>query len=162
VAEKATAVKAEEPTEARSVASMAESVAKMVEHIDMQQTRQVPIQKARIKTPWNPEGKKAHERPKLKGVRMQNGARLVEDRMSDEEIRAANQLTPGRYGPSRAWVVVKRKDGIDLRYPNKTVEDRMEFKNHAKNFLELCTKINDEAAARKAKRKAGIFDEDDE
>ncbi len=104
-----------------------------------------PAHLVKIRTPWNPEGKSASERPKLRRPTMQNGAPVREFQSSDEEIELWNKLRPGRFGPNRKYVVVVRPSdrAVDLRYVNKTIEDRMAIANDHKGrglvgLLELC------------------------
>jgi hypothetical protein len=128
---------------------------------DRKASKQVPIGKAKIRTPWNPSGNPRKVKLKFKQL-YQNGSRVNPDMMSEEEISLVNQLKPGRYN-KRKWEVVKRRDkSIDIRVPNKTLQQRMTLKGEAKDFAAIVQKIlleQEEQATRKAK---GLPDEDDD
>jgi hypothetical protein len=92
--------------------------------------------------------------------------RIVAERLTEDEIRAFNKLKPGRYGPpgsERKWVVVKRgDDSVDLRYPNKTIEERMELQKHAVGgIIGILNIVNEQYADRLDKRKRNIISEDE-
>jgi hypothetical protein len=155
-------------TEASNSAATLLVMQKMLENMDNGRVQQVPLAKARIITPWNPTGKKNHERLRLTRNTYQNGARVVAERLTEEEIAAFNKLKPGRYGVDRKLVVIKRNDGsIELRYPNRSIEERMEngklatAKDGTTGILGILEKVNDEYAVRLDKRKRGVVDEED-
>lgn len=152
-----------ETANSEAILALSQTMTRLVDGMDNSRVQQIPISKARIPTPWNPEGKKNHERAKLTRNTYQNGARVVAERLTEEEIRAFNKLKPGRYGKDRKWVVVKRADdSIELRYPNKTIEERMELgKVAVDGIISILTIINGEFEERKALRKKGIIPEDE-
>ena len=155
---------AAELSDSAAILGLTQTMNRMVESMDANRVQQVPLAKARIPTPWNPEGKKNHERPRLTRTTYQNGGRVVAERLTEDEIKAFNKLKPGRYGPGRAWVVVKRADdSIELRYPNKTIEERMELGKFAVGgIIGILNLVNAEYAERLDKRKRGIVNEDEE
>lgn len=112
--------------------------------------RQVPISKAKIKTPWNPEGKK--NRPELRRPTYLTGARLREILLSEDEINLLNQVKPGKYHGKR-WLVTERdgdKEGsaVDIYLPNKTQEDRLALKGDARDLKHVLEQIIAEQNAR--------------
>jgi hypothetical protein len=122
--------------------------------------RQLTVAEVKNDTPWNPEGL---PKIKLKCERFYMcGAPVKEDMLSNDEIAAINKLKPGRYN-KRKWEVLKFQDkSIDIRYPRVTVADRFDLKGDAPSLLAMLTKINDEYADKLAKKKAGIFEEEEE
>lgn len=98
--------------------------------------RQIPLAKARIRTPWNPTGDK--KIPKLSRVTRLNGFRLKESRLKNDEIRAFNKLKPGKYHRGK-WLVIASNDeegaAIDVYFPNKTAAHRIDFRSTCPNGL---------------------------
>lgn len=98
--------------------------------------RQIPLARAKVRTPWNPTGDK--KRPKLSRVTRLNGFRLKESRLSNDEIRGFNALQPGKYN-GRKWIVTSSQDeegsAIDIYLPNKTAAHRIEFRSTCPNGL---------------------------
>ena len=100
------------------------------------------------KTPFHPNKKKA---VKLNRAMYQNGTRLSPNRMFDREIALANQIVrSGRY-INRLIEVIVRQDGsdevVELRYKNRTIDDRMEHKGAYRDLTDMLTKIVDEQNA---------------
>jgi hypothetical protein len=128
---------------------------------DRKASKQVPLGKAKVKTPWNPSGEL--RKVKLKHKKFyQNGAEVNTDLMTDDEIALVNQLKPGRYN-KRKWEVVKRKDkSLDVRYPNKTLQQRWQLKAEASNFSAIIQKILLEQEEQAARKKRGEADPDDD
>lgn len=118
--------------------------------VGIQEAQPIPQQSVlQVKpvSPWNPEGKRDHERPKLSRNTYMNGFQLHESRMTEEEIHLANQLKAGKY-QNRKWAVITQ-DGEDgnamfLYVPNKTLGQRMDM---PRSFAEICRLILDEAKA---------------
>jgi len=109
---------------------------------------QISITRFKPQTPWNPSGDK---RTKLKRPTSINGHRLRELLLSPEEIKLLNELKPGKYGPRKSWVVIEENGGdvaessaIHFYFPNRTVEQRLEFNQHARNLLDALTMIVEE------------------
>lgn len=106
---------------------------KLAERQDEGPIKQIPIAKAKYRTPWNPTG--AKRKFKLKRATFLNGFRLRENRLHDETIQLLNQLKAGKY-QNRKWVVVEA-DGdqdnegmnstVSIWIPNKTVGDRLKL-----------------------------------
>lgn len=104
---------------------------------------QVPLARAKFETPWNPTG--ARYRVEFKRPTYINGHRLREIMHSEEEITLLNQLKAGRYGPGKRWVVLETdgdvNDGgatkLNIYWPNKTLQQRMDLKNYARNLTEM-------------------------
>ena len=143
--------------------ALTQTMARMLDHMEAGRVQQIPISKVVNRTPWNPEGKKNHERVKLTRTTFQNSVRVTAERLTEDEIRAFNKLKPGRYGPDRKWVVVKRgDDSVDLRYPNKTIEERMELQKHAVGgIIGILNTVNEQYAERLDRRKRNIISEDE-
>jgi hypothetical protein len=98
---------------------------------------------------------------KLKQPFHQNGVLIRIDQLTDEQVELVNQLKPGRYN-SRKWEIVKRRDrSIDFRYPNKTIEHRMQTASQAGDLTGMLKMILTEAETIKARRKAGEDVDDD-
>ena len=107
--------------------------------------KQVPISRYLAKTPWNPTGSK--QRPKLRATFLQNGYEIREAFVTDEQIHLLNQIKPGRYINRKVEVVERNEHGnhsIELRYNNKSIEDRMELKTEARNLTEMLQRIVNE------------------
>lgn len=123
------------------------------ERLESQAPVKVPNHLAIIRTPWNPDGKKAG-RAKLKRPTFQNGTQLSEKTLTEAEIELFNQLRPGRYGTDRKYVVIVRPGdrAVTLRYNNKSIEDRMAMLSDCKGegVTGLLKLIIAEAADRKA------------
>jgi hypothetical protein len=150
-AEKAAAVETSE------LAAAIQALANATNKVDP--LKQVSILEATPMTPWNPDGS---VRPKLKRASFQNGARLDEGRMTAEEITLFNQIKPGLYNHKK-WEVAKGKNkGIDIRYKNKTIEQRIDLKGDARNLATMLRMIVTEQEARAAAKKAGKSDDEDE
>lgn len=84
-------------------------------------------------------------KPKLTRVSMQNGFRLHEDTLYDEEINLLNKLThSGRYLERKVEVVVNQ-DGadetVDVRFACRTPDQRIELKGLARDFKEILRQI---------------------
>ena len=86
---------------------------------------------------------------KLTRDSFQNGFKLEEPRLFNTEIALLNRITrPGRY-LDRTVEVVVRDEGrgstsLDIRYPNKTIDQRMEQRGRWRTFTELLQLIVDE------------------
>jgi hypothetical protein len=109
--------------------------------------KQVHISRYRAKTPFNPTGAKRAQRPKLNCTFFQNGDKPNPTRLFDEEIELINGLKPGRYINRVVEVVEKIEGGeraVEIRYSNKTPEQRFENKNHFRSLLELLRLIHAE------------------
>lgn len=106
--------------------------------------KQVHISQYRGKTPWNPTGKRPHERPKLRGEFLQNGRKMYAERMSDREIELLNQIRPGRYVNRKIEVierVMNDESTIEIRYNNGSPDQRSELKNEVRNLTEMLERI---------------------
>jgi hypothetical protein len=106
--------------------------------------KQVHVSQYRGKTPWNPTGKKAHERPKLRGEFYQNGQRMFEDRLTEQEIGLLNKIRPGRYVNRKVEVIERQSNGeiaVEIRYSNATPDLRSELKNECRNLVEMLERI---------------------
>lgn len=107
--------------------------------------QQVHISRYVAKTPFNPTGSKT--RPKLRGLFLQNGGRMVEDRLTNDEITLLNKIRPGRYLDRRVEVIERTENGetsVEIRYSNASMEQRLELKNRARNLKEMLQGILDE------------------
>lgn len=94
-------------------------------------------------TPWTPRN--GEPREKMKRRFFHHGL-IIEDKVSNEEIRLLNKLKPGSY--CEGWVRVSlRKDrGIDIDYPVRTAVQRLKLVNKygVRSFTELLKRIIDE------------------
>lgn len=139
---------------AAALQTTADVLTSVVNRLDAQQPIKIPIQNARIPSPWNPEGKKASERTRFKRPTFQNGRQLFESTLTEQEIDLFNRLKPGRYGPDRRFVVIVRANdrAVQLRYPCKTLEERMENSAYAagEGIAGILKKLVAEAEDRKA------------
>jgi hypothetical protein len=98
---------------------------------------------------------------KLKKDFYQNGIRINPNFLTQQETVLLNQLKTGQYNHKK-WQVKRRRDGsIDLRYPNKTFEQRMENKGIAVNLEAMLKLIITEQEAQAKRRKAGETDDED-
>lgn len=125
-------------------ARMVEVLEKIVEQNEGGPIKQIPIGKAKIKTPWNPTGSK--RRPKLRRITRMNGFRLGEMTLSDDEIRGLNQIKAGKYNNGR-WVVIESDSNesgasVELFVQNKSQQDRLELaKICPKGLIDILAKI---------------------
>lgn len=123
--------------------------------------KKIPVHLAKARTPWNPSGERRTVKLKPTAV-YQNGARLNPVMLSDEEITLLNQVKPGRYNKNK-WEVVRRRDkSIDIRFANKSIEQRMEMKGEAVTLTGMLQKILIEQEAQAQRRKRGEIEEDDD
>jgi len=91
------------------------------------------------------EGKSKNQKLKLKRACYQNGTRLNPITLFNREIDALNKLVrSGRY-LNRLIEVVVHQDGseevVELRYKNRTIDDRMEHKGAYRDLSDMLTKI---------------------
>jgi hypothetical protein len=125
--------------------------------------KKTPLHQVKVVTPWDPTGVRKQPAKRLKAPAVfQNGARLNPIMLSNEEMDLINQLKPGRYAKRRIEVVRRRDKSIDIRYPNRTIEQRLELKGVARNLTELLKVILIEQEAAEKRRKAGEIDDEDE
>jgi len=125
-----------------------------------EESKSIPYHLIKHDTPWNPEGKK--DRAKLKRPTFLSGYPVNPMMHSEEEIRMLNEIRPGRYN-ERKWEVVRFSDdgSIDIRYPNRTIEQRMEMAMKAPTLTVLLGLIISERV-RQDERKSAPYDPDDE
>lgn len=106
------------------------------------------------KTPWQPDKRKAH---KLAFTCYQNGYRIPPKRLNNAEIDFLNRIVrSGRYINRIVEVAVWDEGGninLDIRYSNRTADQKLELKNHWRSFEELVRKIVEEQDAILAKQK---------
>lgn len=133
-----------------NVLELAQAIKMVVE--ETAPVKQVHISQYRPKSPWNPAGKRQHERPHLRGEFLQNGQRMIEDRLSEKEIELLNKIRPGRYINRKVEVIERQSNGevtVEIRYNNQTADQRSELKNEARNLTEMLQRIVDEAKPEK-------------
>jgi len=126
------------------------------------ETEIVPFHKIKHDTPWNPTGKR--ERVKLRRPTFISGYPVNPMMHTEEEITLLNEVKPGRYN-NRRWEVTRFDDGsIDIRYPNRTFEQRMEMALKAPSISELCKQIIAEREQQDARKRAGdsLYGDEDE
>jgi hypothetical protein len=122
----------------------------------------VPFHEVKYDTPWNPSGNR--NRPKLRRPVMVSGFPVNPMMLSDAEINLLNQVKPGRY-VNRTWEVQKLSDGtINIVYPNRTIDQRVNMAVMAPSLTALCEIILKDRLQQEEKRRRGSFedDEDDE
>lgn len=110
--------------------------------IESQSPKKIPYGKYEPRTPWQPTKAGAH---KLTRPCYQNGIGADEQKMTNVEIDLWNRLThSGRY-LNRLVEVAFIEDGsvthVNLRYNNKTPDQRMLLKDEARNLTEMLTLI---------------------
>ena len=125
-------------------------------------SKQVPVSLAKLPTPFNPEGVAVRKVKLTWKYVTQNGARMNPELLRDREIELLNQVRPGTYHGKKIQVLKRRDKSIDIRYANKSFEQRMDFKNYARDMTELLEKILTEQEAQKQRRASGQFVDDDE
>lgn len=126
-----------------------------------------------VKTPYDPEGS-------LGGVRanrlkwehfFMNGSRVAEEILFDEEIDLLNKLTKsGNYNKGKWGVRVRKHDRtVDISYPNKSVEQRMDLSRESREGLNVKTGLAGmlkhilmEQESRDDRRRRGLDEFDDE
>lgn len=90
------------------------------------------------------------EKPTLTRQCYQNGYRLQEEKLHPEEIEMINLVTRPGFYIERMVEVIIREDGssetLELRYKNKTPDQRSELKGEAKNFGIILKRILEEQA----------------
>jgi len=89
--------------------------------------------------------------PKLARTYVLNGRQIEYSSVDDTQINLLNAIThSGRYIDRRVEIIVRDEGGdvqsVEIRYPSKKVDDRMENKNFFRNFTDLCQKVVDEQA----------------
>lgn len=100
------------------------------------------------RTPFHPNKKAAK---KLRRPVYQNGSRLHANRLFDREIDLLNKIVrSGRY-INRLIEIQVRQDGpdevVDIRYKNRTIDDRMEHKGAYRDLTDMLTQIVNEQDA---------------
>lgn len=134
----------------KSVKSLAEA---------QESTRQKTVLEITENSPFNNPGNP--RTAKLKGKFFQNGTQINPAFLTQQETVLLNQLKTGSYNHKK-WQVTRRRDkSIDLRYPNKTIEQRMENKGLARNLEEMLKLIITEQEAQAKRRSAGEIEDDD-
>lgn len=84
-------------------------------------------------------------RVKLRLKAYQNGIPIDESVLSNEEIKLFNQIDrSGRYIDRRVEVLYNDDMGeksVDIRYKNKTADDRFEFRGFVRNIADLLKQV---------------------
>lgn len=153
----AKAVATEEIVEQETLKDLVRSVKGVVEAQNA--TRQKTVAEITEDSPFNnPSNPRT---AKLKGKFYQNGIMINPAFLTQQETELLNQLKTGQYNHKK-WSVTRRRDGsLELRYPNKTIEQRMEHKNIARNLKEMLELILTEQEAQAKRRKAGEIEDDE-
>ncbi len=151
---------------AETVAVSADIIGRLAKGLeDLAENSRNPLKQATIletvpDTPWTPKDGAA--RVKAKSKFYQNGTMCDDARMTNEEISLFNQLKPGRYNHKK-WEVAKgKKKGIDFRFPDKTIEQRIERTATAPNLAAMLRLVVTEQEVQMARKRSGNFDEDDD
>ncbi len=120
----------------------------IAEGIQRNSPKKVPFGRYDPKSPAHPN--KAVPRSKLSRACFQNGYRMDPKKLTNEEIDGLNAITrPGRYINRRMEVVIQNdgsQEVLELRYNNKTADQRFENKNHWRNMLDIVTQVVAEQA----------------
>jgi len=106
-----------------------------------------------LKTPFIDRAKERatnKRKPSLSRNTFQNGYRLRDEFLVAEEIDLLNKIKkPGRY-INRMVEVIIRDEGseqvLELRYSNKSPDQRFELKNYARSLREICERVLEEGA----------------
>lgn len=118
------------------ISELAQAIKSAVE--ETAPVKQVHISRYVATTPFNPTGDK--RRVKLTREVFQNGIRVQPEFLHTEEIELLNKVKPGRY-IGRRVEVIERGEGeeknLEFRYRNQSIEQRLELKNHFRNFAEM-------------------------
>lgn len=104
------------------------------------------------KSVYNPTGKPRPEYLKYESA-FQNGIKINPEFLTNEEISLFNRIKPGRYN-DRKWEVVSRDEGektIELRYPNKSQEERFDLIQKAPSLVAMLNLILSEQESKTAK-----------
>ncbi len=149
---------AEEVIETETLKDLVRSMKELAE--SQQIGRQKSVLEVKPDTPWD---NAANPRTsKLRGEVYCNGVEVNPEFINEEETVLFNQLKSGTYNHKK-WTVRRSRDGnLEFWYPNKTVEQRMEIKDVARNLTEMLKLIVMEQEAQLAKKKAGQFDDDED
>lgn len=131
---------------------LARAIEMLAEKQDAGPVKQIPLPKAKIRTPWNPTGKKARDRAKFERQSYMNGHRLREGMHHEREIELFNQIRHGRYLNGKVTVLeisggAEGSDRVDLYVKNKTIQDRLEMASFAPSLEILLTNILAEQSA---------------
>ncbi len=120
----------------------------IVQGINDARPRKVTAGQYDPKTPFHPNKKKT---PRLNRVVFQNQTRLNPSQLFDREIELLNQIVrSGRYLNRLIEVVVSDEGAeeiIELRYKNKTIDDRMAHKSAYRDLTDMLTQIVNEQNA---------------
>ena len=109
------------------------------------------------RSPFNPTGKRKR---KLKRVMYQNGNRLRERFLHDEEIALLDQIKAGHYVNGKIIVIENDADGdksVHIRYKNRNQNDRMDLQSEVPNLKAMLSRIVSEQTDQAAVR-AGLRD----
>ena len=106
-----------------------------------------------VKTAWTPAD--GEPREKLKRKYFHHGM-LIDEKLSNQEIRLLNRIKPGHYCENFVRVTVRKDRGIDIDHPVRTTSQRLRLVNQfgIRNFAELLERIIDEKENPKKYRKA--------
>jgi hypothetical protein len=126
-------------------------------HVSAQErTKQKTILDILPDSPWNPTGRR--DMPSPRNQIFQHGMPVNPMMMTAEEIILANKLKPGRY-VNRTVEVTRSTDGsLNITWPNKRIDQRMEFNGKFPTFASLCNTIIAERAQKEEARRKGQFD----
>lgn len=126
---------------------------------NQERTKQKSYSEILPDSPFNPTGKK--NRTRLRGQLFQHGIPVNPLMMTEEEIEIANQLKPGRY-VNRSVEVTRMHDGsVNITWPNKRIDQRLEFQSRFPTFVALCQTIVKERLQKEDNRKRGVFESEE-
>lgn len=154
----------EDMTAAQTAAMQAKAMLKIAESMsgfmqNQERTKQKSYLDILPDSPFNPEGKRS--RTPLRGSIFQHGMMVNPMMLTEEEIVLANQLKPGRY-VNRTVEVSRTSNGdLNITWPNKRIDQRMEFNSKFPNFPTLCRVLVAERLEKEAKRRAGHFESEE-
>jgi hypothetical protein len=122
--------------------------------------RQIPINEVRPVSPWNPEGKVTRLQPKR--PMYQHGIAINPLTLTEKTIDLFNQIKPGRYYSRQIEVQRYQDGGVNLQWAGAKLDKRIEFYSQFRHIDEVLEGIIKERTEKEAKRKAGIFEADEE
>lgn len=139
-----------EPTQSGSTAPQNVSVdalaSALTKAIEASRPARITVANRKKNTPWTP--KDGSPKLRLKRKLFQHGIAVSEDRLTNEQIKLANQIRPGMYCENYVKVIRRRDKGIDIDYPIRSAPQRLRLVTDfgITSFTQLLQRIIDEAA----------------
>ncbi len=137
---------------------VAESMERIVSRNES--TRQLSYAEILPVTPFNPEGKR--NRIGFKRQTYMHGILLNPMLHTEEEIDLFNQLKPGRYIDRKVEVQLTRSGELNLQWAGSKIDARMAIYTQFPEIKVMLKQIIAERAEKEAKRRRGVFDDEDD